>query len=82
MQYGQEILNQLCKITELLSKNNTNKKIYLTTEDLMERWQCSYNHANAFMHRRGSGAIKPAKRHLISLKEVEAHERTTTVKTG
>ena len=50
---------------------------YLSIKDLMQRWHCSYDAALAFMHRKGSGAIKPSKLLLISLKEVEQYERTT-----
>jgi len=56
--------------------------IYLTIKDLMERWQCSDAFAREFAHRKGSGAIKPAKQILIPLKEIEAHERMSFIKTG
>ena len=55
---------------------------YLSTHDLMERWQCSYNHAIAFMHRKGSGAIKPAKKLLVSEKEVLSYENMSKARAG
>jgi len=55
---------------------------YLTTDDLAARWRVSRQYANAFMHRKGSGAIKIGRRLLITEKEVLAHEATQGVKTG
>jgi len=56
--------------------------IYLTTDDLAARWHCSRQYANAFMHRRGSGAIKIGRRLLVTEKEVEKYEETQGVRTG
>lgn len=58
------------------------EQVYLTTQDLMERWRCSYQTANRFMHRKGSDAIKPMRRLLVPLKEVIKHEQHSTAKTG
>ena len=57
-------------------------KIYLTIEELMDRWQCKKTFAYEFAHRRGSGAIKPAGKILIPLKEVEERELSCAVRTG
>ncbi|MCL2526950.1 MAG: hypothetical protein FWE42_00930 [Defluviitaleaceae bacterium] len=54
----------------------------LTTHDIMARWQCSYDTALAFMHRRGSGAVKPSKKLLVSEREVIAYENARKVRTG
>jgi hypothetical protein len=59
-----------------MAKKNPN---YHTTRDLMERWGCGYKKANAFMHRRGSGAIKPAGRLLISEIEIIVYEQLKRV---
>jgi hypothetical protein len=55
---------------------------YLTTDDLMERWKCKRAFANAFMHRRGSGAIKIGRRLLVTEREVERYEANCGVRTG
>jgi len=55
---------------------------YLTIGQLMERWQCSDTFAREFAHRKGSGAIKPAKQILIPLREIEARENSSLVRTG
>ena len=55
---------------------------FLTTDDLMERWKCQRAYANAFMHRKGSGAIKIGRRLLVTEKEVLAYEATRGVRTG
>ena len=57
-----------------MTGQQTKDTIYLTTADLMKRWQCGYDAALAFMHRKGSGAIKPSKRLLVGLREVERYE--------
>ena len=58
------------------------EQVYLTTQDLMERWRCSYQTANRFMHRKGSGAIKPTRHLLVPLKKVIRHEQHSAIKTG
>ena len=55
---------------------------YLTTTDLMERWKCKRPFALNFMHRKGSGAIKVARKLLVTEKEVERYEAGCGVKTG
>ena len=69
-------------IQDLHRQGPSSAKPFLTTHELMERWVCSYDAALAFMHRKGSGAIKPSKKLLVSLKEVERHERMMGVRTG
>ena len=61
---------------------DVSRPVYLSVADLEARWQCSYDVALAFMHRRGSGAIKIGKKYLVTLKEVEAYERMKEVRTG
>lgn len=56
--------------------------VYLTTHDLMERWHCCYDQALAFMHRKGSKAIRIGKQIIVDQKEVEAYERMKGVRTG
>ena len=59
----------------------TKKQItYLSTADIMDRWQCSYDTALAFMHRKGSGAIRPSKRLLVSENEVISYENSKKVR--
>jgi len=53
---------------------------YLGTADLMERWKCQYSFANAFMHRKGSGAIKIGRKLLVDEKEVISHEQQNLVR--
>ena len=55
---------------------------YLTTADLMARWKCKYKFANAFMHRKGSGAFKIGRKMLVCEKEVIAYEKSNLVQTG
>jgi len=62
--------------------NKQNNPGFLTTHQLMERWSCSYTTANEFMHRKGSGAIKPSKLLLIPIKEVEAYEKMRKIQMG
>lgn len=56
------------------------KTIFLGINDLMARWQCKYAFANAFMHRKGSGAIKVGKKLLVDEKEVIAYEKLLKVR--
>jgi hypothetical protein len=65
-----------------MTKNDTSNPNYLTTDDLAVRWKCSREFATAFMHRRGSGAIKIGRRLLVTEKEVVQHEATKGVITG
>jgi hypothetical protein len=53
---------------------------YFTTHDLMSRWGCSYRKTLEVMHRKGSRAIKPAKRLLIDEREVIAYEQANKVR--
>ena len=55
---------------------------YMTLKQLMARWNCKYTTANAFAHRKGSGAIKPKWKLLIPIKEVETYERNSGIRTG
>jgi len=55
---------------------------YLNTADLMSRWKCKYQCANAFMHRKGSGAFRIGRKLLVCEKEVQAYERANLVRTG
>ena len=57
-----------------------NNPVYLTVSDLAERWQCGYAKAKAFMHRKGSGAIKIGNRLLVKEKEVINFEETQRVR--
>ncbi|MCL2498936.1 MAG: hypothetical protein FWE90_01210 [Defluviitaleaceae bacterium] len=61
-------------------EKNKRKPTYLNTTAIMERWGCDYGTALAFMHRRGSGAIKPAGRLLINESEVEEYEQAKRVR--
>jgi hypothetical protein len=56
--------------------------IYLTTDDLMERWKCKRSYVINFMHREGSKAIKIGKRLLVTEAEVKQYEKSKQVKTG
>ncbi|MCL2187785.1 MAG: hypothetical protein FWC16_01990 [Defluviitaleaceae bacterium] len=47
---------------------------YLTTNDLMERWNCAKYTALEAMHWEGSKAIKIGKRLLITEEGVQAYE--------
>jgi len=54
----------------------------LTTRDLMERWKCCYDVALAFMHRKGSGAIRIGRRIVVDEKEVIRYEESRKVRAG
>ena len=51
-----------------------NQPIYLTPHQLAERWNCNYRTAWEFAHRKDSKAIKPKRRILIPLKDIERYE--------
>ena len=53
---------------------------YITLKELAERWKCKYQTVWEFSHRKGSKAIKPRGRILISLKEIEMWESTHLVR--
>ena len=55
---------------------------YMTLKQLMARWDCKYTTANAFAHRKGSGAIKPKWKILVPIKEIVQHERNSFIRTG
>ena len=79
---AEQLVNLLREADFIMKKLSpgTKQTTYLTTEDIQNRWQCSYSAANAFMHRKGSGAIKPSKRLLIPEKEVIAYENMHKVR--
>jgi len=76
------ILWYVNKQGEVCMKKTVGKPNYLTISDLMERWKCKYTFANAFMHRKNSGAIKIGRKLLITEKEVINYESTCGIATG
>ena len=71
-----------CTIEDLKSQRvqARNKPEFLTLQQLAERWHCKYQTAWEFAHRKGSEAIKPKRRILRPLKEIESYERMHMVR--
>jgi hypothetical protein len=55
------------------------KEQFLTTKDLMNRWQCCYLSAYYAMHSKIMKATKPKGKLLASLKNVEKYEEAYLV---
>ena len=55
---------------------------FITIKQLKARWKCKDTTAYNFAHRRGSGAKKIKHKILIPIKEIEAYERNSGIRTG